>query len=299
MITHGEDVEIHALRTQGWSISAIARGVSSEDAAGVAGVSCAVGWRWFRQAGGMPPICLAPVSGRYLSFAEREEIAIAHAQGAGVRAIARRLGRSPSTISRELRRNASTRSYAVPYRATTAQWHAQRRASRPKVSKLAGNDTLRAYVQDRLAAMIARPDGELVAGPEVKWVGRRHGRRAHRRWATSWSPEQISRRLRVDFPDDESMRISHEAICPGALSDPPTVATAPRSLRLVDDTDGAQVLGTVRGGDGLGVRAVSGSDTSGALRTIGGSRRLRSQGPSAVTAVLALVGPANPNRSLT
>ena len=134
--------------------------------------------------------------------------AIAHAQGAGVRAIARRLGRSPSTISRELRRNASTRSYAVPYRATTAQ----RRASRPKVSKLAGNDTLRAYVQDRLAGQIARPDGELVAGPDVRFAGRRHGRRADRRWAKSWSPEQISHRLRVDFPDDESMRISHEAI---------------------------------------------------------------------------------------
>ena len=85
---------------------AIAGGVSSEDAAGVAGVSQAVGSRWFRQAGGMPPICLAPVSERYLCFVEREEIAIAHAQGAGVRAIARRLGRSPSTISRELRRNA-------------------------------------------------------------------------------------------------------------------------------------------------------------------------------------------------
>ena len=155
---------------------AIARGVSSEDAAGVAGVSQAVGSRWFRQAGGMPPICLAPVSERYLSFAEREEIAIAHAQGAGVRAIARRLGRSPSTISRELRRNASTRSYAVPYRATTAQWHAQRRASRPKVSKLAGNDTLRAYVQDRLAGQIARPDGELVAGPDVRFA-RQHGKK--------------------------------------------------------------------------------------------------------------------------
>ena len=160
----------------------------------------------------MPPICLAPVSERYLCFVEREEIAIAHAQGAGVRAIARRLGRSPSTISRELRRNASTRSYAVPYRATTAQWHAQRRASRPKVSKLASNDTLRAYVQDRLAGQIARPDGELVAGPDVRFAGRRHGRRADRRWAKSWSPEQISHRLRVDFPDDESMRISHEAI---------------------------------------------------------------------------------------
>ena len=160
----------------------------------------------------MPPICLAPVSERYLSFAEREEIAILHAQGAGVRAMARRLGRSPSTISRELRRNASTRSYAVPYRATTAQWHAQRRASRPKVSKLASNDTLRAYVQDRLAGQIARPDGELVPGPDVRFAGRRHGRRADRRWAKSWSPEQISHRLRVDFPDDESMRISHEAI---------------------------------------------------------------------------------------
>ena len=62
---------------------AIGRGVSSEDAAGEAGVSPAVGSRWFRQAGGMPPISLGPVSGRYLSFAEREEIAILHAQGVG------------------------------------------------------------------------------------------------------------------------------------------------------------------------------------------------------------------------
>jgi IS30 family transposase len=51
-----------------------------------------------------------------------------------------------------------------------------------------------------------------VAGPDVRWIGRRHGRRKDRRWARSWSPEQISNRLRVEFPDDESMRISHEAI---------------------------------------------------------------------------------------
>jgi IS30 family transposase len=191
---------------------AIARGLSSEDAAGEAGVSPAVGTRWFRQAGGMPPISLAPVSGRYLSFAEREEIAILHAQRLGVRAIARQLGRSASTISRELRRNASTRTYRLAYRATTAQWHAERRASRPKVSRLAANDRLRDYVQDRLAGTIVRPDGELVAGPEVRFIGRRHGRRADRRWAKAWSPEQISNRLRVDFPDDEGMRISHEAI---------------------------------------------------------------------------------------
>jgi IS30 family transposase len=160
----------------------------------------------------MPPISLAPVSGRYLSFAEREEIAILHAQRLGVREIARRIGRSPSTISRELRRNASTRTYRLAYRATTAQWHAERRASRPKVSRLAANDRLRDYVQDRLAGTIVRPDGELVAGPEVRFIGRRHGRRADRRWAKAWSPEQISNRLRVDFPDDEGMRISHEAI---------------------------------------------------------------------------------------
>lgn len=112
---------------------AIVRGVSSEDAAGEAGVSPAVGSRWFRQAGGMPPVSLRPVSGRYLSFGEREEIAILRAQGVGVREIGRRLDRSASTISRELRRNASTRGRGVVYRATTAQWHAERRARRPKV----------------------------------------------------------------------------------------------------------------------------------------------------------------------
>jgi IS30 family transposase len=160
----------------------------------------------------MPSISLAPVSGRCLSFAEREEIAILHAQRMGVRGIARQLGRSASTISRELRRNASTRSHAVVYRATTAQWHAERRASRAKVSKLAANVALRKYVQDRLAGAIARPDGAPVAGPEVRWIGRRHGRRKDRRWASSWSPEQIANRLPLEFPDDPSMRISHEAI---------------------------------------------------------------------------------------
>jgi IS30 family transposase len=190
----------------------IAAGRSSEEAAAAAGVSQAVGSRWFRDGGGMPSISLAPLSGRYLSFAEREEIAILRAQQVGVRGIARRLGRSPSTISRELRRNASTRSHSVVYRATTAQWHAERRASRPKVSKLAASEALRNYVQDRLAGTVARPDGAPVAGPEVRWVGRRHGRRMDRRWARSWSPEQIANRLPLEFPDDPSMRISHEAI---------------------------------------------------------------------------------------
>ncbi|MHB8533804.1 MAG: IS30 family transposase, partial [Solirubrobacteraceae bacterium] len=76
----------------------------------------------------------------------------------------------------------------------------------------ATNDTLRQYVQDRLAGVITSPAGAVVTGPKVRWIGRRHGRRTDRRWATAWSPEQIANRLPLDFPEDESMRISHEAI---------------------------------------------------------------------------------------
>ena len=110
---------------------AIALGLTSEDAALAAGVSAPVGTRWFREGGGMQLNNLAPLSGRYLSFAEREEIALLHAQGFGVRAIAMRVGRCPSTISREPHRNAATRSGGLEYRATTAQWHADERAKRP------------------------------------------------------------------------------------------------------------------------------------------------------------------------
>ena len=86
--------------------AAIALGRSSEAAAVEVGVSQAVGARWFREAGGMAPKVLAPSSKppseRYLSFVEREEIALLRAQGCGVRETARRLGRDASTISREL-----------------------------------------------------------------------------------------------------------------------------------------------------------------------------------------------------
>ncbi|MCD6058718.1 MAG: family transposase [Thermomicrobiales bacterium] len=176
------------------------------------GVSAPVGTRWFRHGGGMSSISLVPLSGRFLSFAEREEIALLKAREGGVREIARRLGRSPSTISRELRRNAATRGGRLDYRASIAQWKAERNARRPKASKLAENHRLREYVQDRLAGAVMAQDGTPVTGPDVRWIGRRHGRRQDRRWATAWSPEQIAHRLRFDFPDDESMRVSHEAI---------------------------------------------------------------------------------------
>jgi len=144
-------------RVQFWA--AIAQGARSEDAALEIGVSPAVGTRWFRHAGGVNPSLAPTVSGRYLSFAEREDIAIWRAQKLGVREISRRLRRSPSTISRELRRNASTRTWRLEYRASIAQWHAERRARRPKLAKLVANERLRGYVQDRLAGMVCASDG--------------------------------------------------------------------------------------------------------------------------------------------
>ena len=196
--------------------AAITQGRSSEEAALAAGLSQAVGVRLFRKAGGMLPAMFKPLkkplSGRYLALAEREEIALLRVQGCSVREISRRLGRAASTISRELRRNAATRSGGLEYRATTAQWHAERSARRPKPAKLALNVALRAYVEERLSGTVAAPSGASIAGPVVSWRGRRHGRRQERRWAKAWSPEQISRRLRLDFPHDETMRVSHEAI---------------------------------------------------------------------------------------
>jgi IS30 family transposase len=193
------------LRRRFWVL--IAQGCSTEAAAAACGVSASAGVRWFGHGGGMAPLSLAEPSGRYLCFAEREEIALLRAQQLGVREIARRLDRSPSTISRELRRNAATRCGRLAYRASVAQWKAELAARRPKTAKLAANDRLRGYVQDRLDGEVAKPAGPLG---RARRAGRGHDR--PRRWVRAWSPEQIANRLRVDFPDDESMRVSHEAI---------------------------------------------------------------------------------------
>ena len=158
----------------------IRTGAVLHDAASVAGVSKAVAWRWFREAGGVMPDVFVPAPGAVprLSFVEREEISCRHAAGEGVRQIARALGRSPSTISRELSRGVVRRKSG--YRASVAQAGADQRSRRPKARLLARHDRLRDHVQQQLLV--------------------KH------------SPEQISRRLVADFPDDLEMRVSHETI---------------------------------------------------------------------------------------
>src|SRR3954454_20229902 len=204
--SHRREVEL-------WFWREIAKGLSSEDAAAAVGVSSAAGVRWFRERGGMATFLLDAVSCRYLCFAEREEIAMLRAEGKGVREIAREIGRSPSTISRELRRNAATRGNKLEYRASVAQWKAELVARRPKTAKLAADARLREDVQQRLAGEVARgarpPRRAPATGP---WKGRNKPRRQDRRWVSAWSPQQISERLKLEFPDDPGMRISHEAI---------------------------------------------------------------------------------------
>jgi IS30 family transposase len=192
----------------------IANGLLAEEAAGVVGVAQAVGARWFHNAGGMPPFDIKQQPmGRYLSFTEREEIALLKAQDKGVREIARVIGRDPGTVSRELRRNAATRGGKLEYRASVAQWKADLAARRPKAAKLVAYPELHTYVQERLSGQITSPDGTVIAGPAPpRWTGRNKPHRKDRAWVQAWSPEQIANRIKLDFPDDESMRISHEAI---------------------------------------------------------------------------------------
>jgi len=147
------------------------------DASALAGTYRQRGLAWVRSAGGVRPRRGRDLAGRYLSFAEREEIALARAAGQTVRAIAIGLGRSPSTVSRELARNADAR---VGYRASTAHARAYERASRPKPAKLSTNMVLRARVEQDLKRR--------------------------------YSPEQIAGRLRRRFPCDPEMWVSTETI---------------------------------------------------------------------------------------
>jgi IS30 family transposase len=123
--------------------------------------------RWH---GGVPPRARHR-SQRQLSLVEREEISRGLACGWSIRRIATELGRAPSTVSREVNRNGGNRRY----RATNADLAATTRAARPKVCKLAATPRLRAIVEERL-----RDD---------------------------WSPEQISRWSRREFPDDPELHV--------------------------------------------------------------------------------------------
>jgi hypothetical protein len=94
------------------------------------------------------------------------------------------------------------------------QWKAELVAQRPGTAKLAAGDRLREYVQERLSGQVRSPDGAPVADPAAApWKGRNKPHRGDRRRATGWSPEQIAARLKAGLPDDESMRVSQEAIC--------------------------------------------------------------------------------------
>jgi transposase, IS30 family len=157
----------------------IREGLAVEDAAVRAGASGGAGWRWMRAAGGVRQAAPAAVSGRYLQFWEREEIAAGLAAGDSCRVIASRLapGRSASTVSREARRNGTGRAY----RASMAQHLAEDRARRPKPAKLAVNGPLREWVEDRLGRC--------------------------------WSPQQVSARLKAEFPGRPEMRVSAETTC--------------------------------------------------------------------------------------
>ena len=146
------------------------------EAAEAVGTSRRTGRRLLAAAGGVRPRRGRDIQGRYLSFVEREEIAVGVAAGESIRRIAERIGRAPSTVSRELSRNA----VRGRYRASAAQIAATGRASRPKPAKLATNLVLRARVEADLAK---------------------------RR-----SPEQISGRLRRDFPNQPEMQVSAETI---------------------------------------------------------------------------------------
>ena len=191
----------------------VATDITSKKAAEAVGVSPIVCARWFRHRGGMQLFMSSPISERYLSFAQREEIGLLRAQDVGVREIARRIGRSPSTVSRELKRNAATRVGKLEYRASVAQWKAELVARRPEPVKPVTDLRVHHCVQDRLGGKIHDVDGRGIAGPrQAPFKARNKLHRGDRQWVNGWSPEQIANQLQLDFLDDESMRITHEAI---------------------------------------------------------------------------------------
>jgi transposase, IS30 family len=179
-------------------------GCSPTEAGLAVGVSVGAARKWFADAGGVKPrVCRTKTGGLRprLTVEERVEIQVGVGRDESLRSMGRRLGRPASTIKRELDSNVVNRydgrksgyrrkeafgarqsgsSSMVRYDALAADRSAARRARRPKLRKLAVDDSLRGEVQTRLKL--------------------RH------------SPHQIAQRLRTDFPDDPEMWVSYEAI---------------------------------------------------------------------------------------
>ncbi len=199
------------VQRQFWRL--IATGITSAEAAIAVGVSVPVGIRWFSprwwDAADLSGRALWPLP--VVRGAGGDRAAQCPGQGRA-RDRPRDQPRPGDGVPRAATQRA-TRGGKPVYRASVAQWKAQQAAKRPKAAKLVTNERLRQYVQDRLAGGVRGPDGTLVSGPTPPpWKGLNKPHRADRRWATAWSPEQIARRPPVEFPDDASMRISHEAI---------------------------------------------------------------------------------------
>ena len=151
-------------------------GETHREAAQAVGCSAKAVQRLLIRTGGLPGREGSGAPGRGLSLREREEISRRLAAGQSRRHIARQLERAPSTVSREVAANGC----ATGYRAWHAEERARRRATRPKRAKLAAWPRLRRVVE--------------------------HGLRQR------WSPQQISARLRADYPEDLTMHVSHETI---------------------------------------------------------------------------------------
>jgi len=153
----------------------IRAGLSPSDAAVGIGASDSAGRRWIINAGGVMQRG-APRTRYRLSLADRETIERMIAARETFAAVGVALGRPTSTISREVALNGGRQRYG----AAKAQRRAERRARRPKATKLERNPRLRGRVEAELEAR--------------------------------YSPEQIAGRLRREFPDDPEMQVHHETI---------------------------------------------------------------------------------------
>ena len=161
---------------------------------------------------GVNPQLPPSVSGRYISSSEREDIALWRAQGEGSPTNCSPSGPQPvddlaGAAQERVNANLPTRVQSID-----SSMACRASCSQAQGRKMVINGRLREYVQDRLSGEVHTTTGKVVGPDGPSWDGKNKPHRGDRAWVTGWSPEQISKRLPLDFPDDESMRISAEAI---------------------------------------------------------------------------------------